>query len=438
VLAYNRFVTKTRALGLAGSFALVLTIFVVLPSVGADEKDGKGSVYRPLGLFTEVLSLVRSNYVEPVELKPLLSGAFAGMTEAMDPFAEYVPPEKLAAFNAAMAAKEKRESVDAGLVLAKRFGYPMVVAAIAGSPAALAGIKSDDVIEKIGNEHARSLAIWEADARLSGKPGGRVAVQVVREGKPHRRTIEIVRSSWTPVPPSAARVEGQAVITIPDFAPGTTAALKQILSQLDKTKPLLLDLRGDAFGAFDEAARAAALFVSPGVLGELKGKRVETKTYRAEPGERVHESRLVLLVDSGTAGAAELFAAALREGAGRESGRAAEPVPTPKPGSGLDEDEAPNPPADKPGPVRLVGEPTFGMGFSAQVVKLGSGGALKLSVAKIRTARGRTLSPKGLEPDDRVFTVAVDDTSGKPPTDPVLQRGLRVLAEPPIAAKTAA
>jgi hypothetical protein len=147
-------------------------------------------------------------------------------------------------------------------------------------------------------------------------------------------------------------------------------------------------------------------------------------------------------VDSGTAGAAELFPAALREGAGRDSGVAAAPVPTPRSGSGLDEDEAPNPPADKPGPVRLVGEPTFGMGFSAQVVKLTSGGALKLSVGKVRTARGRTLSPKGLEPDDRVFTLASDDASGagtgKAPADPVLSRGLRILAEPPLAAKTAA
>jgi C-terminal processing protease CtpA/Prc len=78
------------------------------------------------------------------------------------------------------------------------------------------------------------------------------------------------------------------------------------------------------------------------------------------------------------------------------------------------------------------------MGFSAQVVKLTSGGALKLSVGKIRTARGRTLSPKGLEPDDRVFTLAVDDASGKPATDPILSRGLKVLAEPPAVAKTAA
>jgi carboxyl-terminal processing protease len=429
--------TKTRAFGLAGSFSLVLALFVVLPSVGADDKETKGSLYRPLGLFTEVLSLVRSNYVEPVELKPLLAGAFSGMTEAMDPYSEYVPPDKLAAFNAAMAAREKKETIDSGLVLAKRFGYPMVVSAIPGSPAALAGLKSDDVIEKIGNESARALSIWEAETRLCGKAGGRVAVQVVREGKPHRRTLEIVRASWTPKPPAATRVEGQTVVTIPDFQPGTAAALKTLVASLDPSRPLLLDVRGNATGTFDEATRAAALFISPGVLGELKGRRIESKTFRAEPGERIHDSRLVVLVDSGTAGAAELFAGALRESAARESKKPVAPVETPTASPAFEEDE-PNPPSDKPGPVRLVGEPSSGMGFSSQIVKLASGGALKLSVGKVKTARGKTLSPKGLDPDDRVFTLAPDDTSGKVPSDPILQRGLKVLAEPPVAARTAA
>src|SRR6185295_1042494 len=123
---------KIRVLGLAASFSLLIGLFIVLPCLVADDKDAKWSLYRPLGLFTEVLSLVQSNYVEPVELKPLLAGAFAGMTETMDPYAEYIPPEKLSAFNAAMAAHEKKDNVDSGLVLAKRFGYPMVVAAVPG------------------------------------------------------------------------------------------------------------------------------------------------------------------------------------------------------------------------------------------------------------------------------------------------------------------
>ena len=77
-----------------------------------------------------------------------------------------------------------------------------------------------------------------------------------REGKPRRRTLEIVRGSWTAEAPSQARVEGETVVKIPSFAPGTAANVKTLLATFDRTKPLLLDLRGNARGSFDEAARA--------------------------------------------------------------------------------------------------------------------------------------------------------------------------------------
>ena len=85
--------------------------------------------------------------------------------------------------------------------------------------------------------------------------------------------------------------------------------------------------------------------------------------------------------------------------------------------------------------MRLVGEPTVGMGFTAQVVKLASGGSLKLSVGKIRTVAGKALCPKGLQPDDRVYH-GPDDAGGR--LDPILQRGLKVLSESAIRAKAAA
>jgi C-terminal peptidase prc len=438
-------VSKTRALSVAASASLLLALFVVLPGMGADEKnkEGKEALYRPLGLFTEVLGLVRSNYVEPTELKPLLAGSFSGMTEAMDPFSEYVPPDKMAAFSAFEAAKEKREVLDTGIVLARRFGFPVVVAGVAGSPAAAAGVRSDDVIEKIDGVLTRSMALWELESRLSGKAGSRVHLAVVRDGKPRHRTLDIVRASWTPAAPSAERIDGETVIRIPAFVPGTTAALKDILKPLDRTRPLVLDLRSSATGSFDEAARAAALFVPAGPLGELSGRRIETKTFRSEPGERVHESRLVLLVDSGTAGAAEFFAAAVRDAGTRDAG--AKLVTEDRKKASAEDPDAPD--AFDPGvdaskdgekvklAVRLVGEPTVGMGFTAQVVKLASGGSLKLSVGKIRTVAGKALCPKGLQPDDRVFH-GPDDAAGR--LDPILQRGLKILSESAIRAKAAA
>ncbi len=406
--AYHSAVSKRRLYGLAASVALVVSLFGLLPRLGAQQgepgkaaesKDTRDSLYRPLGLFTEVLSLVRSNYVEPVDVKPLLSGAFSGMTDAMDPFAEYVPAEKIAAFRTAEEAQKKENMVDSGAVLARRLGYPLVVTAVAGSPAAKGGLQSDDIIEKVGGQPVHGVPMWEVRSRLSGKPGAKIQLLVVREAKPRHKTIDMTLSSWTPAEPAASRVSGETVLTIPDFAPGTATALKNLVAPFDRTKPLLLDLRGNAFGSFDEAAKAAALFVPAGPLGELKGRKVQGKTWAAAEGERIHDSPVVVLVDSGTGGPAELFAAAVRDS---------------------DKDRK---------RIRLVGEPTFGMGSVQEVIPLSSGGALRLSVAKVRTASGRSLSPKGIDPDDRVYTIPLDAGQVGPANDQILQRGIKVLAE---------
>ncbi len=432
--------TKSRLASLLGSLALLGTLFVVLPGLGADEKKEAGSkdgLYRPLGLFTEVLSLVRGNYVEKVEVKPLLAGAFSGMTEAMDPFTEYVPPEKMPAFEAARVSREKGDHVESGLVLARRAGYPVVVTAVPGSPAAAAGVRTDDLLEKVNGVSARNLSLWEVEAALSGKPGGKASVLVVREAKPRRQTLDIVRTSWKPALPAAERVSGELVVTIPAFGAGTAGSLAGILAPLDPTKSIVLDLRGNAFGSWDEAVRAAALFVPAGPVGELKGRKIQTTSWKAEAGQRVHLGGLVLLVDSGTGGPAELFAAALREGAAKELGidvPAAVRREEARAENRL-EDEAP----PTPGPaldkkklrVRVVGEPTFGMGITQEVVRLASGGALKITVGKVRTAAGRSLSPRGLEPDDRVFHVLPEEGEELKTPDPFLARALKVVAELP-------
>lgn len=406
-----------RALGFLGSIAFLVALFVVLPGMGAEEKgkDGKAGLYRPLGLFTEVLSLVRTNYVEPVEMKPLLSGAFSGMTEAMDPFADYVSPDRVGAFEVWEARRGRAETIGSGLVLARRVGYPVVVSAIPGSPAAAAGVRGDDILEKVDDRSAHGLSLWEAESLLSGPAGSRVKLLIAREGaKPRRRTVVIVRQSWSPPLPSLSRVEGESVLKIPSFGPGTASEVAKLISPLDRTRALVIDLRENASGAFEEAARTAALFVSAGPLAELTGRRAAPKSFVAEPAQRVHQSRLVLLVDSSTGGSAELFASAIRDGLGRD-------VPSGTPAA----------------PVRLVGEPTSGMAFTSQVVHLASGGVLKLAVAKVRTLGGKAISPKGLEPDDRVFSMP-EDGEHKTGVDPVLRRGLKLLAEMTAAPRASA
>jgi C-terminal processing protease CtpA/Prc len=280
-------------------------------------------------------------------------------------------------------------------------------------------VRGDDILEKVGDRSVHGLATWEVESLLSGPTGGHVTLHVAREGsKPRRRTFDVVRRSWTPDRPALSRVEGESVLKISCFAPGTAAEVAHLLSGLDKTRSLVIDLRENATGSFDEAARTAALFVSAGPLAELTGRHVAAKSFRAEPDQRIHESRLVVLADSTTAGAAELFASALRDGLARDSKDAG-----PKDASAKDAHAAKKDPG-----TRIVGEPTTGMAFSTQVVRLASGGALKLAVAKVRTLGGKALSPKGLEPDDRVFSMP-EDGEHHSGADALLKRGLKLVAE---------
>lgn len=437
--------TRQRVAGLFSSFAFVASLFLLLPRLGAEEKkDGSGG-YRPLGLFTEVLTITRQNYVEPVDGRKLFAGAYAGVTDALDPVSEYVPPSRVAQFRAAEEVRGAAGAGSAGLVIARRFGYPVVVSAVAGGPAAAAGLKSDDVIEKVAGHTARGMALWEVEAHLTGRPGTKVRLLVVREGNaPRHRTIDVVLASWSPEGPSSARVEGQTVLRVPAFGEGTASALKATLAPLDPTRPLVVDVRGAAYGTWEEAARAASLFVPSGPLGQLVGRRVPARSFAAAPGERLHQGKVVVLVDSGTSGPGEFFAAVLRESAGRlrgESARAGmKPEATPTPAD-LGTDPKDGPKTDSKGPaagdaprrgrVQLVGEPTPGLATELKVVPLQSGGVLRLSVARVKTAGGRSLSPRGLEPDERVFEAPVEE--GKAAVDGPLRRALKLLAENPAA-----
>ncbi len=338
------------------------------------------------------------------------------MTEAIDPFSEYVPPDKMAAFAAFEAAKEKKEILDTGIVLARRFGFPVVVAAVAGSPAAAARSEKRrrhrEDRRRAHAEHgalgARVQALGQGGQSRSSR--GRARRQAAPSHARHRATQLDSRRA---VDPAHRRRNGHQDSLVrpghgggrqedPQAARPDASAHPRRAQQRDRVVR-----RGGARRRplRDGRARSAS--------SRAAGSR--RRCFGPSPGERVHESRLVVLVDSGTAGAAELFASALREATVRTPARSSPATngkkddrrttdfdPGPRDGEGRREAAA----------VRLVGEPTVGMGFTAQVVKLASGGSLRLSVGKIHTLAGKALCPKGLQPDDRVYHGAPDEATG--------------------------
>ena len=366
---------------LASLAALVLLTALKGPVLAP---PGRDPVLKPLAIFTEVLNLTRSNYVEPVDVSTLLAGAYDGVTDAIDPYSYYVPGDRMARYRAFEASRP----LDSGLVLGRRGGFAYVVAPVPGSPADAAGIKSGDVILAIEGATTRNQALWEIESSISGPEGSSVALKVLRGGDEREVTVRLTRKRYSPAAVSEKTEDHVPVIRIPYFAPGTAASVEKALRAKTGGDAVIVDVRDSAGGDIDEAVRTASLFIPAGAVAKLSGKKIPGRDF-ATVGSRVWSGKTIVLIDGGTGGAPEVFAGALHDRAQAE----------------------------------LVGEPTAGMGIVQRLLPMSSGGALYLTVGEYVSPSGTELTGKGLRPTARVDLFP--DDSG-PETDPILKKAVEI------------
>lgn len=371
--------------------ASTAALFLLTALKGPILAPGRDPATKALAIFTEVLNLTRNNYVEPVDVSTLLEGAYDGVTDAIDPFSYYVPPDKMARYRAFKAAR----ILDTGLVLGRRLGAPYVVASILGSPAEAAGLRSGDVILAVDGATTRNQSLWEIESRISGPEGTSVKVKILRGGEEHESEVTVARRAYEAAAVTARTEESIPVLRVPSFQKGAAARLREELEKLGPAgaAAVILDLRSCATGDVEEAVRAASFFVPAGTVAKLSGKKVPVREFSAQ-GDRIWKGKTVLLVDDGTAGAAEVFAGALQDRAG----------------------------------ATMVGEPTAGMGISQKLIPMPSGGALFLTVAQYTTPSGTEFTGKGLKPTVRVDLFPEDSAQGR---DPILKRGIELAHEGP-------
>ena len=327
-------------------------------------RDEDDSLYKYLSTFTEVLSLVRQAYVDDIDLDGLMAGALDGTTDALDPFSLYVPADKVPGF---LAARERGSRLS-GLTLLKERGIAFVVAVEAGSPAAAAGIQPGDLVAEIDRRSTRVMPLWEVQQLLAGEPGRRLDLELIRRGEEVSASFSLAEydsplASWQAVGPQGDRV---AELRITRFEAGTAERAAAALAAAREAghSRLLVDLRDIAGGDAPAAYEVAGLF-TPGPLGRLiqRGETIES----FEGGERpAWDGRIVVLVNRGTLGAAEVLATILRQRADAE----------------------------------LVGETTFGHAGRQQEARLSSG-RLFFTGAFYTGPDGVPLD-EGLEPDEPV------------------------------------
>jgi carboxyl-terminal processing protease len=343
------------------------------------------SLYKHLSVFSEVLGLVRQAYVEDKDMDALMAGAYEGAADALGAFAVYVPAEQVAEFRRIRSGPQ----ADTGLFLVRERGWVYVAGVADGSAAERAGFERGDLVAKVGGEPTRELQVWQIEAHLAAHRDKPVAVSVIRRGE--TEDLELGLPPAAPPVVATNRVETVPVLRVARFDETTEAAVERELRALAGAGELVVDLRGLAGGDPEVAYRIADLFVA-GELGSLKSRDEVKKRYAAS-GVPVWKGELVVLVDRGTLGAAEVLTAVLNEGA----------------------------------EAIVVGEPTFGYAGHAAQIELSSGGLIELSDAFYTGPKGERID-SSLEPDtlvdERSRTLRDKDLSID---ELILRRGLEAL-----------
>lgn len=406
--------SRIKFLVVMGSTCMVL---LLLLGTLLGKSSNPNGAYPHIGVYTEVLSRIKSEYVEEPDIKSVTLGALNGMLEAIDPFASYLNAEQYREY---MKNKDA-ERAGVGLVLAKKFGYVGVVGVVPGSPAAKAGLGPQDMIETIDGIATRDMPLAYANMLMGGEPGTTVELTVIRVRRPEPQKLTLARAELT-YPPVTARMmpDGIGYIRPETLAPGKVQQVAAEVKRLEQegAQKFILDLRNTAVGGPEEGVALANLFLGKGLITYLQGQRVPRRDFQADPTRAITTAPLSVITNRGTAEGAEVAAAAL-----------------------LDNKRA-----------KVVGERTYGDASLRRAVTMEDGGAIILSVAKYYAPSGKAIQDSGVTPEVVVNQpepqVALDDSGNplpeapepevKPEEDPLLKKAVEVLSGTATAAALAA
>ena len=398
-------VTKKIVVGLS----IVVLFFVAAGNLRGHSSDDKA--FRALAVYSEVLDRVQREYVDEPNLHQVTAGALHGLFDSLDPQSSYLSPLEYADYKEKSASAPKAES---GLVLTKRFGYISVISALPDSPAQKAGLQLGDVLEKIAGFTTGQMAIEQAQLLLSGDPGTTVKLSVIRRGKTEPQEMEITLAKLSAPKLAEDRLEGDiAYVRVPEFQAGETKQIREELVQLQRqgAHKLILDLRNCALGDDAEGVSTAQLFLSSGTITTLKGQTVSPVVSSADPAKVVWSQPMTVLIDTSTAGAAEILASAIADNHRGET----------------------------------IGIRTYGTASQQKLIQLEDGSAIILTLANYYTPDGKEIPVDGVTPTREVRPSLEDITSAdqilpvpsSSPSDPDIKKAIEILQDASAARKAA-
>ncbi len=361
------------ALCTAVGFAGGLTIFSA--AHGANDI----SAYRQLDLFSDAFERVRANYVRPVDDSELIDAAIQGMVSNLDPHSSYMDAKSYAD----MQIQTKGEFGGVGIEVTMEDGLIKVISPIDDTPAAKAGLKPGDYIAAIDGVSIQGLALNDAIDKMRGPEGSKVTLTVLRSGDKKPFDVTLTRAIVQVDNVRSHREGDVGYIRMPGFNEETASGLENAVRTLKKQvgpgiKGYVLDLRNNPGGLLDQAVQVSDDFLNSGEIVSTRGRHPEdTQRYDAKTGDITDGKPVVVLINAGTASAAEIVSGALQD-----HKRAT-----------------------------IVGMTSFGKGSVQTIIPLGDGGgALRLTTARYYTPSGHSIQAQGIIPDIAVAQGDENDT----------------------------
>ncbi len=308
-----------------------------------------------LRIFESVLQHIQNDYVDEPNMDKVRAGALRGLAYGLDPYSTYLTPEQVREYNAG----NKENQAGIGAELSQYASYLYIIAPMKGSPADQAGLKTGDIIEYIDTKATRDISLYDAKQLLNGPAGSEVKLRVLRANS-SPLTVTVKRGTARAAAAESRMEAGRVgILRINSLADGEAAEARTRLQDLVKqgAQKIVIDLRDTAGGSLPEAVAVTNLFIKDGVLAQTIGREGKAlKTFTADPKAAIFAGPVVALIDTGTAGAAEIIASALLD---RNRGQ-------------------------------VVGEKSFGAGTEQQLFSLRGGDGLLLTTIKWASANGKT------------------------------------------------
>lgn len=332
-----------------------------------EERQKTDDLYKELELFSDAVSIIRSDYVEEKKSKDLMYGALKGMLASLDPYSQFMDPDT---YNE-MKVETEGEFGGIGIEITMKDDLLTIISPIDDTPAYKAGLKAGDKIVKIDGTIVKDLTLVEAVKKLRGKPGTDVNIIILREADKKLLEFTITRSiiKIASIKKAEMLEPGIGYIRISEFQENTPKDLSDALKKIEgeNLKGLVLDLRNNPGGLLDVAVDVAGKFLEEGKIAVTTKGRVKNQNFEFKSKNKNHhlDYPIVVLINGGSASASEIVAGALQD-----YKRAI-----------------------------LLGTKSFGKGSVQTVVPMSDGSAIRLTTSKYFTPKGRSIHGEGIAPD---------------------------------------